>query len=52
MGTGVCNLVGCLAVPTDLTRTTDVLSVVLLACIAVQAALIVLNIVWLVRGDL
>ena len=48
---GVCTLVGRLAVPTDLTRTTDVLSVVLLAFIGVMLLLIVLNIVWLVRDD-
>ena len=49
MGTGVSTLVGRLAVPTDLTRTTDVLSAVLLAFIGVLVLLIVLNIVWLVR---
>jgi len=47
MGTGVRGLL----VAADLTSTADVCSVVLLACIGVQVALILLNLVWLVRGE-
>jgi hypothetical protein len=50
MGIGIGTLINSLAVPTDLTWTTDVLSMVLLAFIGVLVLLVVVNVVWLVRG--